>query len=140
MHFYKKGRSETPTVMIIPLIDILMSLLMFTLVTTTFKTHPLISVRLPESTQSQSASVEPNWIVITITTNEPYFYIGDRPFTLQELERELLRTAMEDPNRIVSLRADELAPWGKIVQAMDAVRNAGFKNPVAAFTRPATKH
>lgn len=136
MEFYQKRRRQPPAVIIVPLIDILLALLMFLMVTTTFKTQPLIRLTLPQSRQAKPQNLNTELVIINVTSNAPYFYLGTRGLTYEELQARLKALAQTNRDATVTIRADEAAPWGKVVAAMDAIKEAGFRKPIAAFTRP----
>lgn len=135
MNFYERKRRQPPAVIIVPLIDILMVLLVFMMATSTFKMQPAIRLTLPESREGREGASQDDSLVITIAKAEPFFYLGQEAIDLDRLEGTLRQRATEDPDTVVSIRADTEAPWGKVVGAMDAVKKAGFRKPIAAFTR-----
>ena len=53
MRFFVRKRRQTPTVIIVALIDVLIVLLIFLIVTPTFKQQPSLRLALPESSQAQ---------------------------------------------------------------------------------------
>lgn len=135
MRFYERKRRQPPGVIIVPLIDILMVLLVFMMATSTFKVQPAIKLTLPESRQGQEGAAQDETMVITVAPTEPHFFYQETPVSLKELQSRLNELAAGNPDASISLRADTEAPWGKVVGAMDAVKTAGFKKPIAAFTR-----
>ncbi len=135
MNFYERKRRQPPAVIIVPLIDILMVLLIFMMATSTFKMQPAIRLTLPDSRQGRQGASADDSLVITIAKEEPHFYVGQAAVTFEQLEAALSSQAEKSANTTVSIRADTEAPWGKVVSAMDAVKEAGFRKPIAAFTR-----
>jgi biopolymer transport protein ExbD len=65
MQFNVHKRRQTPTVIIISLIDVLLVVLIFLMVTTTFKQQPAVRLALPESRQAKPGATE-NALVVTI--------------------------------------------------------------------------
>lgn len=81
MRFTVRRRRQPPAVIIVSLIDIMIVLLIFLMVTTTFKDAPALRLTLPESKQTElkpGANENPP-LIVTITTNQPYFYLGKIP-------------------------------------------------------------
>src|ERR1700730_15586140 len=99
MKFYVK-RKRTPQIIIVSLIDIFAMLLIFFIVTTTFKTaQSALSINLPESkTASQSDNpTEP--IVLSITSDEKIF-LGDRALgNVDELAPALKELEEKQPGK-----------------------------------------
>src|SRR5512135_1304288 len=111
MRFSVHKRRSPPAVIIVSLIDILIVLLIFLMVTTTFKDSPALRITLPESSLvGNKAGVSQNPpLFITITTNQPYFYLDKLPVTLERLQAELTRRVRENPALVLAVRADTAA-------------------------------
>jgi biopolymer transport protein ExbD len=139
MRFVHHKRRSTPAIIIVALIDILIVLLIFLIVTTTFKQQPALQLSLPESNQPKQGAAESTPVLITVAKSEPYFYLGPNPVTLERLENELKSRAMANPDVQVTLRADAEAPFGKIVNVMDAAKAAKVKNINALTQQPAAR-
>jgi len=136
MHFTSpRNRRRTPSVIIVSLIDVLLVVLIFLMVTTTFKkAEPMLKLTLPESKQAKpGASDAP--LVVTIAQQEPYFYLGARPVTLERLQQELASSAARNPMISISIRADAKAPLEQVIKVMDAARAANIKTAIELFTR-----
>jgi biopolymer transport protein ExbD len=138
MRFLTRKRRSAPTIIIISLIDILLVLLIFLMVTTTFRQHPAIKLVLPDSTQPREGAAEEN-LVVTVAKQPPYFYLGQLPLELGRLQSELAAHATKNPQASLTVRADTDAPFGKIVNVMDAAKAAGFRKPVSTFVKEALK-
>ena len=135
MRFTGTRRRQTPAVIIVALIDILIVLLIFLIVTTTFKQTPALKLALPESSQPKQGASENAPTIITIAKQEPYFFLGPNPVTLDKLTASLKATAEKNPAAAVTIRADTDAPFGKIVNVMDAAKAAKIK-AINAVTQP----
>jgi len=144
MRFLTQKRRQPPAVIIISLIDILIVLLIFLMVTTTFKQQPqpqpqpAVKLALPESVQGK-AGADPAAFIVTIAKQEPYFYLerdhGSGPVTFDKLRVELKRRAGENPQVVLSVKADKEAPFGQIIRLMDLAREAKIKS-INAFIKP----
>lgn len=136
MRFFVRKRHQTPTVIIVALIDVLIVIVIFLTVTTTFKQQPALRLALPESTQAQkSGATEAALLVVSITaTGGLYLGTDQLPVTLDRLRAEFRVRAAQDPALRLALSADENAPFGQIVKVMDAAKDAGIKT-ISAFTR-----
>ncbi len=122
MRFANRKRRQTPAIIIVSLIDILIVLLIFMMVSTSFRTRPAIQLALPESKQAGQEGVSQEHLVITIANKEPFLYLEARPITMQKLEEEVTARIRRNPNTTLSLRADTQAPVGKIVNLMDLAK------------------
>jgi len=135
MRFYTAKR-RPPVIQIVSLIDILAILLIFFIVTTTFKQdEPQLSIELPPSKTAEQvpAQVEP---VILVVSKEGRFGIGDEMFdTVDDLVLALVQLKEEGKQDMVAMKADEGAPFGAIIKVIDAMQEAGYEN-LPTFAKP----
>ena len=126
MHFTsRRQKHRVPSVIIVSLIDVLLVVLIFLMVTTTFKkTEPLLKLALPESKQAKPGPTEGSPFIIYVSTNAPYFYLGDRPVTLDRLEADLKAAAKKDPQLKVLIKADKRSPLGEAIKLIDLAKLA----------------
>jgi len=137
MQFVTRKRHQTPSVIIISLIDILIVLLIFLMVTTTFKQMPSVKLTLPESKQGKEG-VSPSSMVVTVAKQEPFFYIDQRPVTYSKLQEEMKIRASKDAKLALSIRAGGDSQWSNVVRVMDAAKEANVK-AVNALTKAGGK-
>lgn len=134
MRFYT--RAKRPLVInVVSLIDILAILLIFFIVTTTFKkAEPQVEIILPQSSQAteDQRALEPTVIHITRDQN---IFIGDRQVTLEQLSVELRERATLAGQSMFALKADEGVPLGFFVKILDLSKEAGLEN-LSLFTEP----
>jgi biopolymer transport protein ExbD len=133
MRFIQKKRRQPPAIIIISLIDILLVLLIFLMVTTTFKQIPAVRLALPESKQAVEGAQATN-LIVTITRQAPFLYIGPQTVSPEVLESELIRRATLNPQIGLTIQADADAPFGQIIKVMDAAKAANIRT-VNALTR-----
>jgi biopolymer transport protein ExbD len=134
MRFKVHKRRQAPAVIIISLIDILIVLLIFMMVTTSFRQTPALKLALPESKQPKQGTSSDSAIIITIAKNEPRFYVDTKLVTFQRLQEELLARAQKNPKVSVSIRPDADAPVSQLVRVMDAVKAANIRD-INMFTK-----
>lgn len=138
MRFYIRKR-RAPSIIIVSLIDILAILLIFFIVTTTFrKNQPQLQINLPESRTAEQAPAENTEPAILRIKSASEITLDEKPVSLENLA-DALRTLREQaPARPIAMQADREAPFGVVVRALDALRDAGIKN-IPAFTQPEEK-
>jgi biopolymer transport protein ExbD len=136
MRFLVRKRRPTPTVIIIALIDVLIVLVIFLLVTTTFKQVPSLKLTLPASREALKPGVNDNPPqVVTISSNGVVFLgANNMPYTVDQLQNQLTALAAQNPKLKLAVRADQNAPWGRIVAVMDAAKAAKVTD-ISAFTK-----
>ena len=119
------------------LVDVLIVLLIFLMVTTTFKQQSALKLKLPESSQAQKSGANENPpLVVSIDTNGVY-YLDKLPKTYEQLKSELISQAAKNPKLVLAINADEKAPWGKVVKIRDAAAEAKITSLVAYTKEPA---
>ncbi|MEO7932426.1 MAG: biopolymer transporter ExbD [Chthoniobacterales bacterium] len=135
MRFYAR-KKRMPVIIIVSLIDIFAILLMFFIVTTTFKSKQSeLTINLPESKQAREAANPTDPLLLAITAEEK-MQLDERPIaSLQELTAAIRE---RNPSRPLALRADKKASFGFILKVMDALKEAGIKN-LPAFTQTQEK-
>lgn len=136
MRFTIPKRKQTPAVIIIALIDVLIVMLIFLMATTTFRQHPALKLALPESTQAQQSEASRNVPLVLSVDLVGDFRLGSdaKPISAERLTEVLTIEALKNPDVQLAIRADEGAPFGRIVRVMDAAKEAKVKT-VSAFTR-----
>jgi biopolymer transport protein ExbD len=115
-----------------PLIDVVLLLLIFFMLSSSFIFNPGVKVDLPEYTSSES--LEKSDIVVTITKELLYLY-NDNSVAYQELRRQLREAALENPNARLIIKAAKEVPHGDVVKVMVMAKEAGISNQAFA-TRP----
>ena len=138
MNFFPRRRRR-PEVIIVSLIDIFAILLIFVIVTTTFKSEqPAVTIKLPESKTAVVVDRGDEALKLSISDKAEIF-LGAKKVILAELRAELDKLlALPNPPRL-ALAADEHAPWGTMVAVFDILKQAGVKGELAAFTEGAEK-
>ena len=129
MQFIGHKRRSTPTVIIISLIDVLLVVLIFLMVTTAPKQQPAIRLRLPDSKQPQSGAAE-NALVVTIPTHGP-MYLGTDPVTLDSLQQKLAQAARANPQTTLTIRADTDSGVGQMVKVLEVAAAAHIPSSLA---------
>jgi biopolymer transport protein ExbD len=140
MKFVVRKRRSAPAVIIVALIDVLIVLVVFLLVTTTFKQVPSLQLALPASRQALKPGVSDNPPqVITIASNGVVFLgANNMPYTLDQLQNQLAALVAKNPKLKLAVRADKNAPWGRLVEVMDAAKAAKISD-ISAYTKDAAR-
>ena len=122
-----------PAVIIVSLIDILAILLIFVIVTTTFKRdQPAVVINLPDSKTATAAPAQADPAILSIRPDKS-LYLDGKPIELSDLKQALQEMLIVTPDRGLALNADKEAPFGVVVSVMDILKEANVRN-VPAFT------
>ncbi|HTW74286.1 MAG TPA: biopolymer transporter ExbD [Steroidobacteraceae bacterium] len=125
----KPRRMEEPEINVTSLIDVVLLLVVFFMLSSNFSAEGRLRIRLPQaaSVPTQQRSSEP--LVVTVSATGTYLVngrelINTSPDTLREA---LLKTAATDARSVpVTIRADGRATHQSVVTAMDVLAGLGF--------------
>ena len=126
-------KRRAPSIIIVSLVDILTILLIFFVVSTTFKKdQPQVQINLPESKTATNTPAELEHAILTVSENDEIKLDG-QTIAVEDLEAAV-RNLSDTRRTSLALQADKKASFGIIVKVMDALKLAGVKN-LPAFTR-----
>jgi len=120
---------------IVSLIDVVLLMLIFFMITTSFVAQPGLKIKLPTAKSGPIST--PDKIILTISEDEQLF-LDNSPITAEELKNELLAKIKNNPDSTMVVNADEMVHHGKVVWAMDIAKSAGINN-LAIATQPVDK-
>jgi biopolymer transport protein ExbD len=125
-------KRRAPSIIIVSLVDILTILLIFFVVSTTFKKdQPEVQINLPDSKTAANAATEVEHAIVSVNENDEVRLDG-QVVNVEELESAVKNLAPARRSAL-ALQADKKASFGTIIKVMDALKLAGVKN-LPAFT------
>jgi biopolymer transport protein ExbD len=130
------GRREDDfEINVISLIDVLLTLLMFFVMTTTFVQHSSMKVTLPEASATEQARDEKG-LTVLIDAEGRYFIDANEVLNpgIDTLKEAITRVVGDNRQMPVVLRADAMTPHQAVVTAMDALGQLGFERLSLATT------
>ena len=133
MQFAPPRKGRRVIINVTSLIDVMFLLLIFVLVSSTFKQQPAINLDLPSSSTVQAVDDGPATLYLT---DAGAVYLEGRMLEEDEVLptlRQLLASSGDD--RIV-LRADQDSRHGRVVKLMDLIKESGFRRVSLAARRP----
>jgi len=123
---------------ITPLVDVVFLMLIFFMVSTSFKAASSLKLELPSS-QSKTQQTEQKEVIVSIDSSGQ-LYVQDEPVKDGDLRRRVLNVSKGDPNMRVVLRADANARHKRVVYVLDTVRALGMgKVGIATSTSQPSK-
>ena len=132
MKFAPKKR-RAPSIIIVSLVDILTILLIFFVVSTTFKRdQPEVQINLPDSKTATKTPAELEHSIVSVDANDEIKLDG-RAMAVEELQNAVNELPATKKSSL-ALQADKKASFGAIIKVMDALKLAGVKN-LPAFTQ-----
>ena len=135
----RAGRTrEEPEINFIPLIDVLLVILIFLMVTTTYQRVAELQITLPEA-DAEQAKQRPKEINVGIDAQGRYV-IDKTVFqytNVANLADLLKRAAGDDKDAVVIINADASATHQTVIHVMEAARQAGLVHITFATQSPA---
>jgi biopolymer transport protein ExbD len=132
MKFASK-KKRAPSIIIVSLVDILTILLIFFVVSTTFKRdQPEVQINLPDSKTATKTPAELEHGIVSVDANDEVKLDG-KTVAIEELQ-DAVNQLPPTKKSSLALQADKKASFGAIVKVMDALKLAGVKN-LPAFTQ-----
>ena len=130
---------DTPEINLIPLIDVVLCLIIFFVVTTTFDARSVLKLQLPQA-NGEPAQAQGKALSVLVNAEGRYF-IDDREALrtdVESLKQTLVDVAGNERDRPVLLRADSRTPHQAVVTALDALGQLGFSKVSIATAPPTT--
>lgn len=119
------GVKKEPTIMIIPMIDIVFFLLVFFMVGTLYmNTEQQIPLNLPSTSTSTAKSIEP--IIITLTTSHK-LYIDNREISADNLSQDVQDIVRTTPRQAFVIRASKDVYYNEVIALLDMLKVNGAK-------------
>ena len=116
-----------PAVIIIPMIDIMLFLLVFFMISSISMIQAnAIRVNLPAG-QSAENDMKPHTVMITITSSGDILYELDTKPT-KDFDEKIKAKVAGDPDAVFVVRGDRKAPYENIAYALDALKAAGVQH------------
>ncbi|WP_266159286.1 ExbD/TolR family protein [Dyella silvatica] len=128
-------RQDDVEINVISLIDVLLTLLMFFVLTTTFIQHSRMQVTLPKASAEERDMQAPALTVVV--DRDGHFFVGSDEVQgegVEPLKRMIAQVAGEDRERQVTIRADAMTAHQNVVMAMDALGQLGYTKLSIATT------
>jgi biopolymer transport protein ExbD len=138
MNFQRGQQKEPLEINLVPLIDVMMVILIFLMITTTYNKYTELLINLP-SADADKQLERSNEIAVLVNAQGQYV-INRRPVpfrNLNELADELKRAAGAAKEPVVVISADATATHQAVIRVMEAARLAGLSQ--ITFTTQSTK-
>jgi len=114
-------KRRTPSINIVPLVDVLTVLLFFFLVTMQFKQVSALNITVPKIETAGENEISEK-IVIAISP-EGELFLNDQPLSAEQLESAMALAGELTPDKPILLIADEDVPLKNVTEVMDICRS-----------------
>jgi len=120
------SRREVPRLDMTPLIDVIFQLLLFFMLSTTFRNTPSFEVQLPEKSSDQMMLEDHSWTVMV--SKEGRLSAENMEFSKEQLADKLKEQLRQHSQLALVIEADEGLSHGVVVELMDIAQEAGISS------------
>ena len=124
---FRKRRLEEPEINLIPFIDVLLVILIFLMLSTTYSKYTELQVTLPVA-DADKARDRAREIIVTVAADGRYA-VNRKPVdgrSVQVLTAELAAASAGTADPVIIVSADAMAAHQAVINVMDAARRAGL--------------
>ena len=127
MNFQRGKEKEPLEINLVPLIDVMMVILIFLMISTTYSKYTELQINLP-SAQAERQLDRPNEITVLVNAQGQYVVNKSAvPFrTIEQLADEMRRAGAGLKEPVVVITADAAATHQSVIRVMEAARVAGL--------------
>jgi biopolymer transport protein ExbD len=127
MNFQRGKEKEPLEINLVPMIDVMLVILIFLMITTTYSKYTELQINLP-SAQAERQLERPNEVAVLVNAAGQYV-INHKPVVFRNVEQlagELRRAADPLKEPVVVISADAAATHQSVIRVMEAARLAGL--------------
>ena len=127
MNFRRRRPPEDPEINLIPFIDVLLVILIFLMLTTTYSKVSELKINLPTANAQASKSL-PAEVVVLVAVDGRYM-VNQRMLAgrgIETLAASLAQVAGNAKDTVVIINADAQASHQSVINVMDAARRVGL--------------
>lgn len=136
MNFRSRVKPETFGFQIAPMVDILLVLLVFFIVTWNFAlSENELDVKIPNASKAKPTEGYVGQVVVNIKADGTFVF-NRKPITPKELQDKLTDLARLFPDQAVILRGDEKVDYSHIAKVLDICSAANIYNIAFATAKP----
>jgi biopolymer transport protein ExbD len=127
MNFRRRRPPEDPEINLIPFIDVLLVILIFLMLTTTYSKVSELKINLPTA-NAQASKSRPAEVVVLVAADGRYM-VNQRMLAgrgIETLAASLSQVAGNAKDTVVIINADAQASHQSVINVMDAARRVGL--------------
>ena len=138
MNFLRDRTHDEPEVNLIPMIDVLLVIVIFLAVTTSYSKYSELQINLPKANAERELE-RPNQIIVGVNREGQYLVNGTpvKFIDVDSLGDALRRAAGDIKEPVIVIHADALTTHQSVINVMQAANVAGYDH--ISFTTETTK-
>lgn len=138
MNFRRGSRSEEPEINLIPLIDVVLVIIIFLMLTTTFSKVSGLEINLP-SAESEGVESVANEIIVAVTASGEVL-VNRQPVAERSVDALAIALGKAVPEGgrepVIVINADAKAAHQSVIDVMQAAQRAGYSHVTFATQTP----
>ncbi len=124
----KTQQIEEPTLILTPMVDIVMLIMIFFMVSTEFRRRETqYEIQLPVVSEAKPLTPLPDELVINIADNGAVF-VGTNQLTLEQLETQVRSARERYAEQIVVIRGDGAGRYQNVMTVLNLCKRSGIRN------------
>lgn len=127
MSFQRRRNRDEPEINLIPMIDVLLVILIFLMVTTSYAQYSKLQINLPQAS-GEAVTKQDNPVHVAVDASEHYAInnIGVSYTGIESLVTSMQKAAGDQTDPTIVINADSKAPHQSVINVMEAARRAGY--------------
>lgn len=130
---------DEPEINLVPLIDVILTLVIFFVVTATFEGRSALKLELPKASGESAKSTDALDVLVNA---QGRYFVEDREVLRDDtasLKATIAEVGGNDRERPVMLRADARTPYQAVITAQEALGQLGYRHILLAVATPSEK-
>ena len=126
---FSRRRAEDPEINLIPFIDVLLVVIIFLMLTTTYSRFTELQITLPTANADKLRD-RPAEVIVSVAADGRYAVDG-KPLdgrSVEELAAAMSRSAAGRADAVVIVSADAMAVQQSVINVLDAARRVGLSH------------
>lgn len=123
---FRASKSQMPEINLVPMMDVLMTVLTFFIIISMTLTaqQQSVNINLPSANTGANTVKTPDPLVVGLT-NQGTLEVANNPVTDAQLSQQMQAYLQKNPNGAVVLQADKKLPYEQVVQVLGKMRDVG---------------
>jgi len=127
MNFQRRRSREEPEINLIPMIDVLLVILIFLMVTTSYAKYSELQINLPQASgESVAAQAKPINVAVDASEHYAINNHGVSYTGIESLVASLKNAAGDQTDPTIIINADAKTTHQSVINVMEAARRAGY--------------
>lgn len=123
---FRASQSQMPEINLVPMMDVLMTILTFFIIISMTLTaqQRSVNIDLPSTNRGANSVKTPDPLVVGLT-RQGTLEVANNPVTEAQLSQQMQAYLQTNPNGAVVLQADKKLPYEQVVQVLGKMRDVG---------------